>query len=124
MAAIIRTAIFNFKVNVAVKGPLLSSLRIISSKSLQKEFPNRLFKQPSCCLSISSRLSTAKKDDGNKAEDGPSPILDFPDMGPGIPVQKARLDEATDKKRARLFYQSRYTLGKSGKVSANAAVAI
>ena len=38
-------------------------------------------------------------------------ILDFPDMGPGIPEQKERPGESLDNKRARLFYQSRYDKG-------------
>ena len=35
-------------------------------------------------------------------------VIDFPDMGPPIPEYKQKENEDLQKKRARLFYQSRY----------------
>eukprot|EP00112_Aurelia_sp_Birch-Aquarium-sp1_P010091 Seg2173.2 transcript_id=Seg2173.2/GoldUCD/mRNA.D3Y31 product="Succinate dehydrogenase assembly factor 2 mitochondrial" protein_id=Seg2173.2/GoldUCD/D3Y31 len=40
-------------------------------------------------------------------KDSSGDILDFPDMGPPIPEYQARKDEPLDRRRARLFYQSR-----------------
>eukprot|EP00112_Aurelia_sp_Birch-Aquarium-sp1_P025608 Seg859.14 transcript_id=Seg859.14/GoldUCD/mRNA.D3Y31 product="Succinate dehydrogenase assembly factor 2 mitochondrial" protein_id=Seg859.14/GoldUCD/D3Y31 len=51
-------------------------------------------------IAVSSRHSASKKDSTGD-------ILDFPDMGPPIPEYQARKDEPLDRRRARLFYQSR-----------------
>ena len=54
------------------------------------------------CVSNSIIVNSSKKGGGGT-------ILDFPDMGPPIPEYKAKENETIEQKRARLFYQSRYT---------------
>ena len=65
-----------------------------------KAFPFRLDR---CIRCISNSVSVAASKNGGDR------ILDYSDTGPPIPEYQPRVNETVEQKKARLFYQSRYS---------------